>query len=380
MTGADSKDSGLDIYLPIKPGNSWTYSGAIVNTAVTSDSTVSGPVVLSVFQSNVLIGGEPNAFIVREANSKGDVTYLAFSLMGNTLWHFLGSDNTLPVKDSLILWIPEGVGGAVVGFGQTQDFHISDEQGNSASYSIVRNPDSSIARAYMAAPDTMQVTGVSIGQTTLKLQKLQGLSSDTMVVVIGVTSDQISSVNSPLHSWVPIWQLTDSKTDEVVFSWDTTYSFRCVSDSTRITDELHYSVTNRFVDSEVLNVLNATLHCDKYESQLMVTETITEDSEDQNEVLFTGPSGHFVLDLWLAKGIGFVKGIVNGNSRSLIVAMGGEQDSTGLLKGFYLSPRVVYASGSTSAVPFQQYLEIDNTQLAPSQVLKEFILTGMKLR
>lgn len=222
---ADPSSSGpsLNDYLPLKAGNAWTYSSFTVNTGGLGDTSVSSPVVLSVFETNVVVGGQPNAFIVRSDNEQGHVSYLAFNISGNTLWSYLGTGATFGVEDNFILWTPGGSGGALVGVNQTQKYYVSDQSGTSTSFFILRSPDSSIALAMMASPDTVKIKGVSAGETAFTLQRTGGTAADTMTVLIGVSSNLPSSLTSPLPPWIPLWQLTTSSSDQTIFSLDTTY-------------------------------------------------------------------------------------------------------------------------------------------------------------
>ena len=77
-----------------------------------------------------------------------------------------------------------------------------------------------------------------------------------MTVLIGVTSDLPSSVASPFPPWIPLWQLTHSSSDETVFTQDTRYSFKCISDSAECRDDLHYLLTNRYVGDEIVPALD----------------------------------------------------------------------------------------------------------------------------
>jgi len=374
-TGPGSSVPALIEYLPLKTGNSWTYSTSTFDAAIPSDTSSPAPVVLSIFQTNVLIGGQPNAFIVRSDDERGNVSYLAFTINGNTLWHYLGTGSTFEVNESDILWVPGGVGGAVVGVNQTQKYYVTERSGSSMKFSIVRPPDSAVALAAVASQDSLQIKGISAGETVITLQKIGGTSADTMAVLIGVSSNVRSSVTSPLPSWIPLWQLTTSTTDKTVFSLDTTNSFRCISDSTECRDELHYLLTNRYVGEETVPALATSLHCDRFEMKVTVTETVTTADKLQTKVLFSGLSTFYTVDTWLAKGIGFVKGSVNGNSRSLFASMGGSQDPAGVLNGYYISPRVTYALMPASGTSYSQFFHVDDTPLSASTVYNKFILT-----
>jgi len=374
ITTSDNSDSNLNEYVPLKLGNSWTYSGFSVNTAGSIDTSASNPVVLSIFQMNALIGGQPNAFIVRTDDERGHVSYLAFNIDGNTMWNYLGSGSTFHVQESFILWVPKGISGAVVESNQTQKYYITDLSGISESFLIMRPPDPMIALAMMTSQDTLQIKGVSTGQTTLTLQKINGTAADTMTVLIGVTSDLPSSVASPFPQWIPLWQLTHSSSDETVFAQDTSYSFKCINDSAECRDDLHYLLTNRYVGDEIVPALDMQLQCERFEMNITITETVTYTNKVQTRVLFSGLSTYYTIDTWLAKGIGFVKGSVNGNSLSPVASMGGVKDSSGVLKGYYISPRVTYASIPNLQASYSQFFRVDGTPLSISTVYNKFIL------
>lgn len=374
ITDPVSNSPTLNDYVPLKVGNSWTYSGFNVNNAASRDTSSSSPVVITIIQTNLLIGGQPNAFIVQSDDEHGQASNLAFSIIGNTIWHYLGAGSTFHIDDSLILWVPGGIGGAVVGVNQTQKYYVRDRSGNSILFSIIRPPDPSIALATTTSQDTVQIKGVSAGETAFTLQRVDGTAADTMIVLIGVRSNVPSSVTSPFPPWAPLWQFTNSTSNETVFSLDTTYSFKCISDTAECRDELHYLFTNRYVGDEVLPALNMTLHCDRFEMKITITETITYTDTIRTRVLFSGLSTYYTIDTWLAKGIGFVKGRVNGSSLSPVASMGGFQDSSGVLKGYYISPRVTYASIPTSLTSYRQFFQVDDLPLSGSSVYNEFIL------
>ena len=366
----------LNDYVPVKVGNSFTYSTFSVHAAGTSDTSSPIPAVLSIIQANVLIGGQPNAFIVRNDNQRGNVSYLAFSISGNTLWHYLGGMGTFKVTDNVIVWIAGGIGGAVVEMNQTLKYYVTDQSGSSMSFTIVRSPDPLIAIAAMTAQDTVEVKGISSGETEFTLQKAGGTTADTMTVFIGVRDEIPSSVALPFPPWIPLWEMLNSSADKTIFSMDTTHAFKCIADGAECRDELHYLITNRYVGEEALPVLSKPTQCERFEMKVMVTETITYTDTIGTQILFSGYSTYYTIDMWLAKGIGFVRGSVNGSSRSVAASMWGSQDSSGVLQGFYISPRVAYASLPTSRSSFRQYFRVDDVPLEPSPVYNEFILVG----
>ena len=374
ITGPPAGGFDLNDYLPVEVNNSWTFDGFATNTARGSDTSWSSPTILSIFQANVLVGGKPNAFIVRMDDNEAKVSYLAFSIDGKTLLHYLGAGSTIPPADNFIIWVSGGVEGAVVGADQTQKFHIADQSGNSIFVSILRSPDPTIARAIMISPDTMLITGVSVGQTTLTLHEAGGSESDTMAVLIATVSNLPSSVASPYPPWIPIWQLTNSSSEQTIFSEDTTYIFKCITDSAECRDELHYLSTNLFVGSESVPALNTTIACDRFQMKMTISETVTLTDKSQSRILFSGLSTQYTIDTWLAKGIGFVRATVNGNSRSPLVIMGGLQDANGVLDGYYLSPRVTYAATPQSLNYSSELFHVDDTPLAASPVYNGFVL------
>jgi hypothetical protein len=372
ITGPGSGGRTLGDYLPLKVGNSWTYSAFAVNGS--GDTSLSGPLVLSIFQTNVLIGGQPNAFVVRTSDQHGTISYLAFSVSGNTLLHYLGGSKTFPLQDNSISWVPGSAGGAVVAVNQTQKYHISDHSGTSGSYMIWRPPDTSIALAAMISPDTLQLRGVIEGQTALTLKAAGGGEGDTMTVVVAARTDVPSSVTSPFLPWIPLWQLTDSSSARSTYTRDTTYSFKCVADNAECSDQLSYTLTNSYLGQESVEVQNVPVLCDRFRTNITVIETITYTDTIQTRVLFSGLSTAFGIEMWLSRGVGFVKGIAGGNSLPPVAAMGGDVDTAGALNGYYISPRVVYAAVPVSGGSYRQFFYVNDSALAIMGTLNEFAL------
>jgi hypothetical protein len=362
-------------YIPLKVGNSWTYSSSTHLTNGTVDTSLSSLLELSVFQTNTLIGGQPNAFVMGTSDGEGQSRYLAFYLDATTLWHYLGGNITFPLQTNLIVWIPGGVGGAVVGVHQSQSYYVTDRSGNPNSFAIRRSSDPSVALVNMISQDTVQITGVSEGQTTFCLQRIGGTTGDTMTVYVESTNNP-SPLIPFLRPWIPLWQLTNSSADQIVFSWDTTYSFRRLSDSSLCRDELSYLVTNRRVGEDHVAALNTSVPCEKFEMKITVTETVTSTNKLQARILYEGPSTYFVVDMWIANKIGFIKGTVDGASRFPGVTMVGNKDSNGVLQGYYISPRVSYAAVvGASTYSDQEYFHVDDTPLGPNSTSESFILT-----
>ena len=374
ITDPGGGNSNLNEYIPVKAGNSWTYSGFTGHASGMSDSSAPSLRIVSILQTNALIAGQPNAFIVQTGIQNGNPSCMVFSINGNTLWTYLGSSGTFNVDEKYILWESGGAGGVVVGANQTQKYLVTDNYGTTMSFSILRPPDPSTARAVMTAQDTVQISGISAGETMCTLKRIGGSDTDTMAVLIGVTGNPSPSGMLSLPPWIPVWQLTNSSSDAAVFSFDTVRSFRCIGDSSECRDELNYLATNRYVGSESVSAMNMQLQCERFEMKITVYETITLTSKIQTQVLFSGLSTSYVIDTWLARGIGFVKGSINGNSRSLVTSMGGTRDSSGVLTGYYISPRVAYLSLPAYANTQEQYFHVDVTPLAASPIWNEFIL------
>ncbi len=372
ITAPGSGNPGLGDYLPLNAGNAWTYSAFSVNEP--GDTISSGSITLSIFQTNVLIGGQPNAFVVRTSDQHGNISYLAFCISGNTLLHYLGGSKTFPLQDNSISWVPGSVGGAVAEVGQTRKYHISDPSGTQGSFMIHHPPDSSIALAAMTSPDTVQLMGVLEGQTAFTLKAAGGGAGDTMTVVVASRSEIPSTVTSPFLPWVPLWQLTDSSSTQTSYTRDTTYSFRCIADSAECADELSYKLTSNYLGQETMQVQNVPVLCDRFRTNLTVIETITYTDTVQTRVLFSGLSTVFGMEVWLARGVGFVKGIAGGNSLPPVAAMGGDVDSTGVLNGYYISPRIAYASVPLSGGSYRQYFYVNDSALAPMGTINEFVL------
>jgi hypothetical protein len=378
VTAPENSPPTLSDYLPIIAGNTWAYSAFTVNGL--GDTSYAGPIELSIFRTNVLIGGQPNAFVVKTDDKRGRVSYLAFSISGNTLLHYLGGSKTFLLQENSIAWVSGGVGGAVVEVNQTQKYHISDNSGKFASFIVSRPPDSSIAAAAMSSPDTLEITGMREGRTAFQLKAAGGGVGDTMTVAVGTSNDVPAAVTSPFLPWIPLWQLTDSSSAQAVFSRDTTFSFRCIADSAQCTDELFYMVADSYLGEETVQAGNSALKCDRFRIKITLLETITYTDKTQSRVLFSGPSTDFTIDMWLARGTGFVKGIAGGNSLSPVAAMGGELDSTGVLNGYYISPRIAYASVPVSGGSYREYFYVNDSALATTGTLNEFVLTNKNFR
>jgi hypothetical protein len=361
-------------YMPLKVGNAWTYSCSTNLANGKADTGLPRLVDLSVFQTNTLIGGQPNAFVVGASSGGTPTRYLAFSVDATTLWHYLGGNIAFPIQTNVILWIPGGMGGAVVGVYQSQTYYITDRSGNTNSFAIRRPSDPSVALAKMVSQDTVQITGVSKGQTTFCLQRIDGATADTMTVLVE-TMNNPSPLVPFLPPWIPLWQLTNSSANQIVFSWDTTYSFRLLSDSSLCRDELSYLVTNRRVGEGPVPALGTSVPCEKFEMKIIVTETVTHTDKVQTQILYEGPSSYFVVDVWIAKGIGFIKGTVDGDTRFPGVTMGGKRDSNDVLQGFYISPRVSYAGIAGVSAPYDEYFHVDDTPLGANSTSESFILT-----
>ena len=360
-------------YIPQKAGTSWKYSSSSQLANGLLDTTLSSSVDLSVFQTNTLIGGQPNAFVLRATDEAGQARYLAFYLDPTTLWHYLGGTVALPVQPNIILWLSGGVGGALVGVHQAQTYSITDRSALDNSYSIQRSPDPSVALAKMTAQDSVQISGVAEGASTFCLRRDGGASSDTMTVLVESTNNQNPTI-SFLPPWIPLWQLTNSPTGQIMFSWDTTYTFRRLSDSALCRDDLQYLVTNRRIGEDRVSALNTSLTCDKFEMTIDVAETVTYTDNLGTSALYQGPSTHFVVETWLAKGIGFIKGTIDGASRYPGVTMAGSKDSNGVLQGYYLSPRVTYAGMINASTSSRDYFRVDDTPLGPNSTSESFIL------
>ncbi len=364
ISGCTPKGRGVDPsvgtasladYLPLKAGNAWTYSA--ITTAKPGDTSTAAPVKISIYQTNVLIGGQPNAFIVRTDNQEGQSSYLAFCMKGNTLLHYLGTTRTYALEDNTIIWIPGGAGGAVVGVGQTAKYYVDDRSGDATSYYISSSPDSSVANAQMTAPDTVEISGEAEGRTALTLRAAGG--KDTMTVIVGVTDDPPSSITSPLMPWLPIWQMADSASAATMFSSDTTFVFS--TGTADYSDELFYLVTNRHVGKETLQ--DPSLSCERFRMKVTLFENITATDSAGSRTVFSGTSADITVDMWLAKGTGFVKGLAAGSSLPPAAVMGGTTDSTGVLEGYYISPRVAYASLQPPGESRRQYLFINDAPI-----------------
>lgn len=368
-------------YLPLILGNAWTYATSTTDTLGRIDPNSLGTTVVSVFQTNTLIGGEPNAFILQTISSTGQKSNLAFCIKGKTMYHYLGDDAAIILPSIPIYWAPGAVSGMKVAVDQSQRSKVTDGSGATMAFSIKRSPKASIALAAMYGLDTLQVTGISIGSTTLALQKIGGTAKDTMTVLIEVGAGR--TIGPAYSPWMPLWQVTKSTTEEIMYSWDTTYSFRTYTDSSICNDRLLYSITSRYLNDEsvtlatdIPSVSGAAISCQKYEMNIRVNETVTINEKPFNSprTIFDGLSTSSTATMWMAKGIGFVKGITSGTSLSPTVVLGGAQDSYGVLHGFYMSPRISYAVYESAVGAYLQYFTVDATILPAGKSTGNYLL------
>ncbi len=357
----------------MKEGNSWTYRsyGSTAGSAV--DTTATNSATLSIFRTNTLIGGQAQAFIAN-VTSLGYENHLAFYIDDKTLWNYLGYNNTYSGQSNDLVWIEGGGAPALVEANGTVHFHIVDRNAGTYSYAIRQRPNVSVASAVMVSPDTVEITGHAIGQTLFTLGRVGGATADTMSVFVDVVETLPSPFVFP-SPWIPIWQLTASTSGETIFSRDTVYSFRRVSDSVLCTDRLSYLLTNRYVGRDTVAALNTHLACDHFVSNWTVMETISDDDGTFTRILFSGLTSQYTADLWLARGLGFVKGVTRGTTKIPVATMAGRKDSSGRLYGLYISPRVRYAYAEVSPGTSAQYFNVDLSPLNPDGDQGSFILS-----
>ena len=368
-------DVNLEAYFPVKEGYTWTYSSSAQTSTGVADSATSS-VELSVLKAHILVGGQPNAFILRAEDGQGTANNLTFFIQGKTFYHFLGETSEYPLSINYIYWSPGGLSGARAVVNRAIRFKITDNSSEARSFSIKRLPDPRIATATMVTDDTIQITGTAVGNTTFVVQQDNGTEQDTMTILVEVATNT-RTIGPPYSSWLPIWQLTNSTDGEVMYSWDTTYAFKIFDDSSFVSDNISYRITNRYIGDDDVAALNTTIHCQKFDMKVMVIETVIHKDNFASQVVFAGPSTDYTITTWLAKGIGFVKGITNGNSRPLSVVTGGAKDSEGILHGYYISPRVRYLVIESSQSSYAQYFTVDTVPLS-SKVNSDFIVLRSK--
>lgn len=247
-----------------------------------------------------------------------------------------------------------------------------DSNRSAVAFSLVRAPDPAVAAAAVVSGYQLQIRGLAAGFTTLLLKKTNGLPKDTLTVYIEVDAT-IRMTGPSLPVWLPVWRLTNSTSEETVFSWDTTYSWRRFSNRALYSDELNYIITNRFVGEDQAVLDQKTIQCEKFESKAAVHETIVCQNSSGTVALFSGASSGFTAEVWLASGIGCVKLIVNGNTLLPAVGIAGARDSSGVLHGYYISPRLRYAIIDESN-PSSEYFSVDTTSLAASPALYVYTL------
>ncbi len=369
-TNTDESQENLDNYLPLTEGNTWTYSTSTLQSNGQVDISSVGSSQVSVLKTNTLVGSQPNAFIMHTKNAGGKENNLALYIHERTLYYYIGDNSMLQIPSAPIYWSPGSISGINVGLNQSQKSFITDGTRNTLSFVIKRNPNLSIASSEIIAGDTLKVIGISSGNTSLVLQKVGGLISDTMTVLIEVKMS-VRPVSPPYFSWMPVWQLANSTAEEILYSWDTTYTFKRFNDSVLCSDQLIYLITNRFITEDTVNVSGIFINCDKSEMNITVTENV----QVRNQVVFNGLSTSYNVTTWTAKGTGFVKGYISGNSLPLSVIVGGAEDTLGILHGYYISPRLQYGVYESNALSYT-YFYVNTTPLSPNSSTQVFLLTS----
>jgi hypothetical protein len=341
-------------YLPLKVGNAWTYATSTVTTSGVSSSASSS--VLSVVQTNTLIGGQPNAFVLQAVSNRSQQINIACCTDAKTLYVYLGETDLFAVPN-ILYWYSSGVNNATVAPGQSKKYAVVDSAYHGVPFSVKRSPGASIASVSLVGNDTLQINGVAAGSTSLVLQKTGGTVQDTMVVLIEVKNGG-RTIAPPFASWMPVWLVTGS-TAETMYSWDTLYSFRLRKDSSLCTDNISYGATSQYIGLETISALGTTLQTEKFITNISVTERIMY----KGSLVFDGPSTSYVITLWLVKGVGIVKGTFSGNSLASGIVLEGTYDSAGVLHGFFISPRVAYGSVETTSGPYEDYFNVNTSML-----------------
>jgi hypothetical protein len=342
-------------YFPFKMGNAWSYATSSVS--ITGSISSSDSATLSVVQTNTLVGGQPNAYVLKIASSTGKENNIACYSSDKTLYTYLGETSIVAVPN-VLYWYGSVVNNATVAPGQSKIYAVLDSPGNHVSFSIKRTPVSSIATASVVNNDSLRIVGVVAGNTYLVLQKTGGTAKDTMVVLIEVENGG-RAIAPPFASWMPVWQVAGSS-EETMYAWDTLYSFRLRRDSTLCTDNINYAATCRLIGIESVTALGSTISTEKFITTISVTEVI----RYRGELIFSGPSTEYTLTLWLRKGVGIVKATFNGNSLVAGVIVNGTYDSAGVLHGIFVSPRVTYGCFETASGDYGDYFTVNYQPLA----------------
>jgi hypothetical protein len=342
-------------YFPFKTGNTWTYAITTVSNSSNTASFDTGTV--SVVQTNTLIGGQPNALVLKIAGSAGEGTNMACYNSDKTLYAYLGETGVFAVPN-VLFWYGGAINGATVAPGQSKTYAVFDSAYNHISFFIKRAPASAITAVAVVNSDSLRITGIAVGSTSLVLQKTGGTANDTMVVLIDVKSGG-RMVAPPIASWMPLWQVVGSS-EESMFSWDTLYSFRLRRDSSLCTDNISYSATCRFIDVETVQALGTSVSAEKFITTISVTERIMH----AGLLLYDGPSTKYTMTLWLVKGIGIVQVGFSGNSLASGVLVEGTYDAVGVLHGLFVSPRLAYGSLETTSGVYTDYFYVNSTVLA----------------
>ncbi|HVN49305.1 MAG TPA: hypothetical protein VMU30_10865 [Bacteroidota bacterium] len=357
----------LSDYFPIKAGNVWTYSGSTTTTEGHTSNAVPG--TLSILAVNTLIGGNPNAFVV-QAHDTNNQQNLAFCTNGKTLFLYRGAADifTLP---GYLYWNSGGISGAVVAPGQAKTYTVNKNSlSNALPISILHQPNTSIANALLTDGYSLQITGVAKGTTSLVLQRTDESVADTMTVLIEIKTGG-NAVTPPFSSWIPIWQLGSSD-GETMYSFDTTYTFKCTKDSSVCIDDISYQATCQFLGTESVTALGSIIPAEKFLSIYSINENISVGGS----AVFHGLSANASVTLWLVKGVGFVKASYSGSGLNAGTIVGGTYDASGILHGFFLSPRITYIDYNMISPFHGDTLVVNTTALAAPTITSTAVLTA----
>jgi len=338
-TGGDAS-----AYFPFVVGRTWSYNTSGTRPDGTLDPAKLHSYMVSVFQTNQLIGGQPNAIVLRTSDDKGGSGNTVVALDGESLMAYNGAGTTYAYTPN-IYWYPYSYYIATVGLAvnQHQKYWITSDFMTSKNATLKRAPLSAIATASMVAPDTILITGVARGQTSFTLAGTSGVASDTLLVMVEVYN--LTTGNGPAipFPWIPVWKVNTSPLTVVLKAWDSTFAVNR-PEGGFIHDHITYSITDQYLKTETVGAANMSISAEKHAIHITCTEAIDTSSGGPAISVFSGTTDDITANLWVAQGIGVVKADVGGVTMGSMwsVDMYDEYDYSGGRYVNFNSPRVSY--------------------------------------
>ncbi len=200
----------------------------------------------------------------------------------------------------------------------------------------------------------------------------------TVAIIVG---NEIQAYGPSTTPWMPVWQVSSASTEQTLYSWDSTFALR-KRNGTQLRDRISYRLTSRFVGNETVAAAGGSITSEKYSVQITITETIDSLIGSATYPMYNGYSLQMTGNLWIANGVGPVKGDISGLSlpgrRGLYghdVFLYSYTGGTGYEQIFFSSPRLSYDYYEVPGFPGSEYLWI-NTQPLSAAGSYSFVLAA----